>query len=355
MDDTLPAHFYKSPSIFEACKELIFAKSWQLACDVNDLNQRGQVIPITLLPGYLDEPVVLSRDDKNEIHCLANVCTHRGNLLVEETCEATSVRCRYHGRRFALDGKMLSAPGFEGTQNFPTENDNLSKISFGQWSRFLFVAVNPAFSLAELIQDMEERLCFLPLDKFRFAPELSRQYETAANWALYVDNYLEGMHIPYVHPALAASLDIKDYKTEIFAYSNLQIGLATDPKDAFALPESSKDFGKNVAAYYYWLFPNMMFNFYPWGLSINIVSPLEQARTKISYLSYVYDESKIRQGAGADTDRTEREDQAIIEQVQKGIASRYYDRGRYAIQWEMGLHHFHGLVENFLQKGERLG
>ena len=34
------------------------------------------------------------------------------------------------------------------------------------------------------------------------------------------------------------------------------------------------DYGKRVAAFYFWLFPNLMLNFYPWGLSMNVVNPL---------------------------------------------------------------------------------
>ena len=68
---------------------------------------------------------------------------------------------------------------------------------------------------------------------------------------------------------------------KIFKYSNLQLGIGKDNRDCFDLPEISVDFGKNIAAYYFWLLPNMMFNFYPWGLSINIVIPISAEKTKI--------------------------------------------------------------------------
>ena len=71
----------------------------------------------------------------------------------------------------------------------------------------------------------------------------------------------------------------------------------------FDLPEGHPDFGKKVAAYFYWIFPNMMFNFYPWGLSINIVKPLLINKTKVAFLTYVWDESKFDKGAGALLDK----------------------------------------------------
>lgn len=348
--ETLPARFYRDETYFEMAREAIFARSWQFIGDKDQLDVSGSVIPFSLLPGYLDEPLILSRDQDDKIHCLSNVCTHRGNLLVEGDCHAQSLRCRYHGRRFSLSGEMSSTPGFEKAACFPREDgkDNLSKISLGEWDKFLFASINPAFTFEDAIGPMKERLSWMPLKDFVYDPTRSQDYLTKANWALYVENYLEGFHIPYVHPALAQMIDCKDYSTELHPYSNVQIGIAASPSDAFEnIPNDSADFGKNIGAYYFWVFPNMMFNFYPWGLSINVVTPLAKDRSRISYITYVHDESKLNQGAGGNLDRTEREDQSIIEQVQKGMKSRFYDRGRYSPDWELGPHHFHRLLTEF--------
>ena len=127
---------------------------------------------------------------------------------------------------------------------------------------------------------MQDRLSWLPLDEFVFKPELSADYIVKAHWALYCENYLEGFHIPFVHAGLNAVIDFGNYTTEIFDFSNLQLGLAKTDEEIFDLPTSSPDYGKKVAAYYFYVFPNMMFNFYPWGLSINIVNPFPLIITK---------------------------------------------------------------------------
>jgi choline monooxygenase len=87
-----------------------------------------------------------------------------------------------------------------------------------------------------------------------------------------------------------------------------------------------------------------MLNFYPWGLSINVVRPLAVDRTRVSFLSYVWDESRLDQGAGAALDRVEREDEVIVESVQRGTRARLYTRGRYSPTREQGVHHFHRLL-----------
>jgi choline monooxygenase len=112
----------------------------------------------------------------------------------------------------------------------------------------------------------------------------------------------------------------------------------------FDLPATSPDYGKHVAAYYFWVYPNMMFNFYPWGLSFNLVQPTGVGSCKVSFLTYVSDESKLNTGAGSGLDTVELEDEEVVQNVQKGIRSRFYTHGRYSVTREQGTHHFHGLL-----------
>ena len=114
------------------------------------------------------------------------------------------------------------------------------------------------------------------------------------------------------------------------------------------MPVCSPDYGKKIAAYYFWVFPNMMFNFYPWGLSINTVTPLSPTRSKVSFFTYVWKGEKLNMGAGAALDKVELEDEEVVQNVQKGIASRFYKHGRYSVTREQGTHHFHRLIAGFM-------
>jgi choline monooxygenase len=67
-------------------------------------------------------------------------------------------------------------------------------------------------------------------------------------------------------------------------------------------------------------------------------------KTKVSFLSYVYDESKLELGAGANLDKVEREDEFVVEGVNKGLKSKYYPKGRFSPTMEKGVHHFHSLL-----------
>lgn len=94
-----------------------------------------------------------------------------------------------------------------------------------------------------------------------------------------------------------------------------------------------------------------MFNYYPWGLSLNVVQPEGLGRTRVSFRSYVGDASLLERGAGSGLDRVEMEDEAIVQAVQKGVRSRFYRHGRYSPTRERGVHHFHRLLCRFLGNG----
>ena len=333
---TLPSAFYCDPAVFQQVREKVFARSWQVVDGAERASTPGSVLPFSFVEGFVDEPLLLARDAAGDLRVLSNVCTHRGNLLCTRPDVVQSLRCRYHGRRFALDGRFLSMPEFEGVRDFPSRADDLPRLEVARFGPLVFTAFDPAFPFEEMIAPVRERMAFLPLDSMALDPSGSRVYEVAANWALYCDNYLEGFHVPFVHPDLAKTIDYGSYRTELFARSSVQIAEASSPADAFA--------GSSVAAYYFFLFPNVMLNFYPWGLSLNVVVPIAVDRTRIVYRSWVLDASRRRTGAGGALDRVEMEDEEIVQEVQRGVRSRLYDRGRYSPSREAGVHHFHRLL-----------
>ena len=325
---TLGSAFYTDPAYFELSKEKIFARSWQFLGQADAIES---LKPATILPGFLDEPVLLVKTSE-WLSCLSNVCTHRGKILVEEPCHADLIRCRYHGRRFMLDGRMISMPEFEGVEDFPCEADNLVKLPFAEKGGFLFASIAPADTFEAFVDEAAVRLADVDPSGLRLTS--TREYEVDAHWALYCENYLEGFHIPYVHHALNEVVDYGSYTTETFRYSSLQTGF---------------DDAGEIAARYLFIFPNLMFNFYPWGISVNVVRPVTPSKSVVEFLTYVRDETLTDRGAGADLHGVEMEDEAVVESVQKGIRSRFYSHGRYSPTREQGTHYFHQLIAEFMR------
>ncbi len=346
---TLPAAFYTDPEVFDGLREKVFRPSWQYIHPQCLPAGENRAIPFSLLDGYLKVPLLLSRAQDDALVCLSNVCTHRGNLLLTGPSGSRKLVCGYHGRRFALDGTFEFMPEFEQAAAFPSECDHLPRFPLTPWGPMWFISLEPAFPFHKVVQWMEERVGFLPIQDFKLAGERSKTYEVKAHWALYCDNYLEGFHIPFVHKALDAVLDYGQYDTLLSEHGSLQIGHADARSGScFDLPPGHVDFGKNVAAYYYWVFPNLMFNFYPWGLSLNVVVPVSRTQTRVHFSSYVWDASKLEEGAGGGLDRVELEDEAVVEGVQQGIQSPFYDRGRFSPTREKGVHHFHRMLAKYM-------
>lgn len=329
----LPGSFYGDEAAFARMRERVFARSWLWLGTLDDVADPESMAPRTLLPGLLDEPLLITRDAEGTVRCMSNVCTHRGNILVGSACRGGQVRCGYHSRRFDLAGKMTFMPEFREAKGFPSPADDLPQVAFGEWAGQAFASLDPAAPLDEFLAPVRRSLAGDPVGELTYDPTRDRDFTVKAHWALYVENYLEGFHIPFVHPALNEAVDYGTYASELHRYANVQ--LARDRQGA-------------AAARYWWVFPNLMLNVYPWGISLNLVEPQAIDRTRVLFRSFVWDESKLDEGAGSGLDRVEAEDEAVVEAVARGVRSRLYARGRYSPTRERGVHHFHRLLCEFL-------
>jgi choline monooxygenase len=239
---------------------------------------------------------------------------------------------------------MIFMPEFGEARNFPSPADDLPDVPFAAWGNHGFAAIDPVAPLDDFLSDAAACLPVLPTDDLRSDPGSSRDYIVHAHWALYVENYLEGFHIPFVHPGLNQAVDYATYADQLFRYSSLQIAQARSDEAAFE-PQAGQE---RIAAYYAWIFPNLMLNVYPWGLSVNRVVPEAIDRTRVEFRAYVRDESRRGSGAGAALHEVEMEDEAVVEAVQRGVRSRFYRAGRYSPTRERGTHHFHRLLCEFM-------
>lgn len=343
----LPTEVYTKEDLFLAQQEL-FARTWQLVDAPLWPSVAGEVHPFTLLEGGLSEPLLLTKDEDGRTHVLSNVCTHRGNLLVDAPCSLRTLRCGYHGRRFGLDGRFASMPECEQALDFPSASDDLPKPARARFGPFEFVRLREGESFETWFQPAAARLQGLPVESAVLDASGIVDYQVAAHWALYLDNYLEGFHIPYVHPELAKTLSYSDYETHCDGSMVLQIGVGEPGVERLPLPVEHPDASRGVIAYYLWLFPNLMLNVYPWGLSVNVVVPLSPTRTRVRFMPFVFAGAQRPSGPDAFLDLVEQQDEAIVERVQRGVRSRLYRPGRFSPTRESGVHHFHQLLARAL-------
>ncbi|MBV8570250.1 MAG: hypothetical protein JO319_06540, partial [Acidobacteriaceae bacterium] len=160
---------------------------------------------------------------------------------------------------------------------------------------------------------------------------------------------------PAAHPSLFRELDYNAYRVDTFRYYSSQYAPIRPPRPG---RNEQRRYGAENAgnrALYYWIFPNFMLNVSPDNMSSNIILPVGPDQTLTIFEWFTYpDEGGAREISPetvAFSDEIQQEDIRICENVQKGLHSRSYDRGRYSVKRENGVYHFHSLLREFLGEG----
>jgi choline monooxygenase len=335
---TLPSVWYVNPEQLEREKRRVFEPTWQWVSRSSALENRGDFVTVELL----DEPLVVARGDDEKLRGFFNVCRHRAGPVAQASGNGKLLQCRYHGWTYELDGRLCRAPEMEGVVDFREKEICLETVSVSEWSPLVFANLSKTpepSTTSQWLAEIESAVTRGGFERERLGFVERREYLVEANWKTYVDNYLEGYHIPMVHPGLFQLVDYEQYRVETFGHHLAQIA-----------PLRSAVEGRSPEALYYWVFPNLMLNFYPGGLQVNGVFPLESERTLTIFEWYATDgdRSEALEKEIAFSEQVQREDMDICAQVQKGLRSRSYDRGRFSVRRENGVHHFHRLLAELL-------
>lgn len=346
---TIPASWYVDPARLQLEQQKIFRSTWQFALSLEHLRWPGNYAAVEVA----GVPLVLTRDLAGTLHAFYNVCRHRAGEVAKGMGNRKTLQCSYHGWLYGLDGCLRNSPEFEGVENFDKENFGLLPVRVETWGPFAFVNMNAsAPSLLETLGNIPQETAAFNFDSMRLVER--RDYYVNANWKVYVDNYLEGYHVPIAHPGLYRELDYENYRVDTFRYYSSQYA----PIRPMHVEDESgrvyKTLAADAKAFYYWLFPNFMLNIYLGMLQINVIVPLSHNRTLTIFEWYFSDPGtpevwKVLRDSIAFSDEIQQEDIAICEQVWRGLNSGVYDRGRYSAKRENGVHHFHGLLCEFLE------
>lgn len=329
----LPARCYVGEAMLDSEHDRVFARSWQLVAHRGQLADPGDHVVEQI--GKV--PVLIVRGQDGVLRAFPNVCRHRaGPLALCNGKGAKSLQCKYHGWTYTLEGQLRSAPEMQGAMDFDVGDIRLPPLRVHEWQGLIFVALSDAVAdFDEVYAGIVERVAPIDLSAMRF--ERRESYEMACNWKVYVDNFLEGYHLPHVHPGLSKVLDYRAYDTELFAWQSLQSSPLRDAGDLYGEGE----------AFYYQIYPNIMLNILPGRLQTNRVLPLGPERCRVEFDFYYAQDDQAQSRIGADaafSDEVQREDIAICEAVQRGLASGTYGAGRLCPKRESGLWHFHNLL-----------
>lgn len=341
---TIPRSWYVDPRVFELERKTVFGGNWQYAARLDQLDRPGKYVTLDLA----GEPVVVVRDAKG-LNAFYNVCRHHAAIvLTQPSGDCSTLRCPYHGWTYGLDGKLKAAPDMGTAKGIDKGKIGLPPIQVEVWENFVFVNLDTKAKPLEL-GGMRAHLSELAIGKLKFFER--RVYEFACNWKVYVDNYMDGgYHVPILHKSLAAVIDYENYTI----HSDGQVVLQKSPLKASGAAAKLR---RGRDAYYYWLYPNFMLNWYEGVMDTNLVLPLGHERTQVVFDFYFDDVSPAaaaRTRASIDLgERIQHEDQDISTSVQRGLGSRSYEAGRLSERREGGERRFHKLLAGDLRRALR--
>ncbi|MDH3767298.1 MAG: aromatic ring-hydroxylating dioxygenase subunit alpha [Gammaproteobacteria bacterium] len=331
---TAPACWYTDPGMHAWELDTVFRPAWQLLGHVGSLVNPGDF----LVSDIAGAPVLAVCDRDQRINSFYNVCRHRAGPVAAGRGQCSLFRCRYHGWVYGLDGTLRHTPELGEMAGFNRGSHGLHGIESHITDSLLFVRqsnTNRAngTDIDRVMREIDARISPQQLGNQTFHTSVS--YTIDCNWKVYVDNYLEGYHIPQVHPELADILDYRDYKTEILDGYSLQYSNIESATSAYSAG----------AAYYYFIFPNTMLNILPGRLQTNVVIPLAHNRCRVDFDYYYTDTESDSARVQIDEDLrfgdlVQQQDGTICEQVQRGLASGSYEQGRLSVAREACVHHF---------------
>ena len=335
--ETIPSAWYTDPRFHELDRLAVFARTWQYVADLSRLSAPGDVV-VTEVAG---EPIIVVRDKAGELHAFFNVCRHRGGPLALKDEHCDMLICKYHGWTYRLDGMLRGVPHFNLVELFDKQDYGLTRVPLAQWEGLVFVHLGPQPEpIASTFAGIAERVAPTRLGALQFVRQV--EYDVRSNWKVYVDNFLEGYHVPYVHPELCSLYDYQNYVTEVHDRYSVQVGPLTGERNVYTAGGGD--------ALYYFVFPNLMLNVVPGRLQLNVVVPTAPDRCRVLFRYYYADPAApgTAERIEADvsfSDQVQQEDAEICERVQRGLGSRAYDRGRFSVRFEEGVYHFQQLLK----------
>lgn len=350
----MPSAAYADESFARLEAERLFAPTWVCIGFDGDIPNPGDCLPVELA----GTPILLVRGRDGAVRAFHNVCRHRGNLvLTEQKCGLRRLTCPYHMWSYELDGRLVGTPHFGGTDvdwvdgGHRREDLGLKPVRLHHWERWLFVNLSgdaPDFEAfaAPMIADLEG---------YNFADAVvgtTLTFDFEANWKVVVENFLEALHVFWLHKALEARYaDLYAFKEEADAARTRfaegpYFGAALDlperyPNKAWGVPEMAglSEKWRNRHEYLY-LFPNLILFLLP-GHIISVIDwPVGAGAThqdwRVCFASEAMTEEHraAREEITAFWKQVNEEDIDVCRTVQKGRSSPAFDGGIFSPYWE---------------------
>lgn len=322
--------YYVDESCYQFEVKNIIGPNWQCIAPASSVSDVGDVISREIA----GVPILVVRSSSSELKGFYNICLHRAGPVA--TCDQKGLkrlRCGYHGWAYDLNGNLKLAPEMKQAAGFDASEQRLNPIDVTEWGGMIFARIGEGRSFDSVYSSIDKILPTGGLDGLNH--HATQLYDVKCNWKVYIDNFLEGYHLPFVHPSLTQAVDYAEYVTELGEWWSLQRTPVGQDTGAYGAGEGL----------YFFVYPNVMLNIMPGRLQSNRVVPTGIDSCKVEFDFYYADDSESRAEEDlAFSAQVQEEDRTICEHVQKGLTSGVYSPGRLSPKRESGVWHFQNLL-----------
>jgi choline monooxygenase len=330
----LEPRYYVDPGLYERERQTIFRRQWQMLGPVSRLKQPADYLAVDVAGWKL----FALRGHDGVLRGFHNVCRHRGaRLLAEGTGKCHMLRCPYHNWVYDQGGSLRKVPWFGEDPDFRLEDWPLKTAALSEWRGLLFISINAEISLIDQLGDLPEELEKFPLETYIAVEE--QRFTMRNNWKTYTDNFVEGYHIPGIHPGFMKVIDFDNFETI--------------PRNGLVRMTSPQKGGSIYGGKWLWMWPNWTLSVFPGGMNTSRINPISVNLTEIIYDFYFADVSDESEKARRNTIDINceivREDFGICENTQNNYASGGYTPGPLSSRHEKSVAYFQTMVRSALE------
>ena len=349
----LPAKSYIDENFWKKECETVLSNDWLFVGFAHELKNSGDVIPLFIA----NKPILLVRNNSNEIKAFHNVCSHRCLKLVDEKKNVGKIiRCPYHAWSYDLDGNLKAAPHVGGTNEHKPKGFNffdhgLKPIKIHIWHDWIFINFNgKAKKFEQYAKPLISKFNDIDFTKLKYAATLDFG-NINTNWKFLIENFIEPYHVQFVHKT-TTNQPLKDHYTVVdgVCYGSGVDVAEEDVKNSTALSVTSR---------YLSLFPNFIIGtYFPNQIGVYLNVPIGPGLTSQKRIIYTTD--------GKDMSEEEikmvkniwwsvhKEDHEMCERLQEGRYSpASHEGGLLSPVWEKGVQAFQKLIVDATMKSSK--
>jgi len=351
----LPAKSYTDEDFWKKECNTVLSNGWLFVGFAHEFRKPGDVIPLFIA----NKPILLVKNNNNEITAFHNVCSHRCLKLVDEKKNVGKIiRCPYHSWSYDLEGKLKAAPHIGGTNQHNPKGFNfldhgLKSIRIHIWHDWIFINFNgKAKKFTKYAKPLINKFNDVDLSKLKYAATLDFG-KINTNWKFLIENFIEPYHVQFVHKS-TTNQPLKDHYTVV---DGICYGSGVDVKEE----DTKNSKALSVTSRYLSLFPNFIIGtYFPNQVGVYLNVPISSGITSQKRIIYTTDGKNMGK---EEVDMIKniwwsvhKEDHEMCERLQEGRSSPASDEGGLLSPvWEKGVKAFQKLIiDSTMKSGKKM-